>query len=628
MILQCEDPIEYFRQIWDIGARAGICKIIPPPGWELQPAQVPSDALIETRLQEVHKLRHRQRGPNAQFMSAIEQRYRDREPGAAFPPALDIDCPTKDGVCRVRREIDLYHLFAVVGSLGGLPAVDATNAWDRVVRKLSLPNTREAREFARFMYVIHFRDMKETRRTLKGAITCQRCGAIFPESTSIKRSVRNHGPGEAAGWVCADECAFGYGCGGSTTIAEYRLLAKEWKSTWLQSREDAHPSHDAAADWRRFESEFWRIVEDPHRAVHVRYGSDLDTGHVGSGFPRPGTESHLADEGKLGEDGRLPLGTNPWNLNILPLACGSLLKYLPSCIKGISVPWLYCGSLFTTFCYHTEDLNMMSLNYMHEADENGGKVWYGAPPGPGALAFEAAFRSSVPDLVEVQPDLEYELVTMISPIELQRRGADICRSVQRPGEFILTFPQSFHGGFSLGYNVAEAVNFFTSECLPWMRAGMRKCRMYKRPPVFGFTQFLVTVGSRLGLHADLTARDAELIAIELRIECDLEAERRLNVHRHLFQVYEITCDTTAQGDDCSMCRQPCYLSALTHRGRPNEQYCLSCVVENGERFRAAVDSASSRPYVLHNHVELRQLEALVARAKRVAESESDMQTAP
>lgn len=38
-------------------------------------------------------------------------------------------------------------------------------------------------------------------------------------------------------------------------------------------------------------------------------------------------------------------------------------------------------------------------------------------------------------------------------------GVPIVRTDQHAGEFVITFPRSYHAGFNQGYNFAEAVNF-------------------------------------------------------------------------------------------------------------------------------------------------------------------------
>ena len=43
-----------------------------------------------------------------------------------------------------------------------------------------------------------------------------------------------------------------------------------------------------------------------------------------------------------------------------------------------------------------------------------------------------------------------------------------CGQTQEPGTYIITFPKSFHGGFSQGYNVGEAVNFAIPD---WLKYG-------------------------------------------------------------------------------------------------------------------------------------------------------------
>ena len=49
--------------------------------------------------------------------------------------------------------------------------------------------------------------------------------------------------------------------------------------------------------------------------------------------------------------------------------------------------------------------------------------------------------------------------TMFSPEGLLKAGVKVCRCVQNAGEFVITFPRSYHSGFSHGYNCGEAVNF-------------------------------------------------------------------------------------------------------------------------------------------------------------------------
>ena len=53
---------------------------------------------------------------------------------------------------------------------------------------------------------------------------------------------------------------------------------------------------------------------------------------------------------------------------------------------------------------------------------------------------------------------------MIHPMALKAAGVPVYRMEQRPGEFMLTFPRAYHGGFNAGYNFAESCNFALFYC--------------------------------------------------------------------------------------------------------------------------------------------------------------------
>jgi histone demethylase JARID1 len=147
----------------------------------------------------------------------------------------------------------------------------------------------------------------------------------------------------------------------------------------------------------------------------------------------------------------------------MPIVSDSLLRYVKSDISGMTVPWIYVGMVFSTFCWHNEVWNSLwfsylmlmtckqdhytySVNYMHWGET---KTWYGIP-GDDAEKFEAAIKSEAPDLFDAQPDLLFQLVTLMSPKRLKDAGVRVYGCNQRPGEYVITFPKAYHAGFNHG----------------------------------------------------------------------------------------------------------------------------------------------------------------------------------
>jgi histone demethylase JARID1 len=126
---------------------------------------------------------------------------------------------------------------------------------------------------------------------------------------------------------------------------------------------------------------------------------------------------------------------------------------------------MYVGMAFSSFCWHNEDNYLYSINYMHAGNT---KVWYGVP-GVAASQFEHVFAEKVPELFNSDRNLLYRLTTMINPSTFVAAGVKVTRALHTPGTFIVTFPQAYHAGFSIGWNIAEAVNFATIDWLKWGR---------------------------------------------------------------------------------------------------------------------------------------------------------------
>jgi len=236
------------------------------------------------------------------------------------------------------------------------------------------------------------------------------------------------------------------------------------------------------------EREFWRLTESLEGQDPVEYGADIHSTTHGSGFPTMEKQPYN------------PHSTDPWNLNILPLDKDSLFRHIKTDICGMTVPWLYVGMCFSTFCWHSEDHYTYSANYQHFGAT---KTWYGIP-GEDAERFEEAMRDAVPELFEQQPDLLFQLVTLLQPEKLKKAGVRVYALDQRAGQFVITFPRAYHAGFNHGFNFNEAVNFAPSDWEPFGASAIQRLQDFRRQPVFCHEELLFSAASRD--HSIKTAR--------------------------------------------------------------------------------------------------------------------------
>ncbi|XP_028266723.1 lysine-specific demethylase 5B-B isoform X2 [Parambassis ranga] len=323
------------------------------------------------------------------------------------------------------------------------------------------------------------------------------------------------------------------------------------------------------------EKEFWRLVGAIEEDVTVEYGADIASKEFGSGFPVPNGKFKVSPA----DEKYLKCG---WNLNNLAMMNPSVLTHVTADICGMTLPWLYVGMCFSSFCWHIEDHWSYSINYLHWGEP---KTWYGAP-GFAAEQLEAVMKKLAPELFESQPDLLHQLVTIMNPNTLMAHGVPIYRTNQCAGEFVITFPRAYHSGFNQGFNFAEAVNFCTVDWMPLGRQCVDHYRMLHRYNVFSHDEMVCNMALKAEtLSVVLASAVHKDMVTMIREEQELrEKVKKMGVVECKEAKYDHLQDDERQ---CIKCRTTCYLSAITCTCSPGVLVCLhhisdlcSCPVSN------------------------------------------------
>ncbi|XP_065738442.1 lysine-specific demethylase 4D-like [Phocoena phocoena] len=147
--------------------------------------------------------------------------------------------------------------------------------------------------------------------------------------------------------------------------------------------------------------------------------------------------------------------TKQWNLGHLGTIQDLLEQECGVVIEGVNTPYLYFGMWKTAFAWHTEDMDLYSINYLHFGEP---KTWYAVPPEHGRR-LERLARELFPGSSRGCKAFLRHKVALISPTVLKDNGIPFGRVTQEAGEFIVTFPYGCHSGFNHGFNCAEAINF-------------------------------------------------------------------------------------------------------------------------------------------------------------------------
>ncbi|GBE79852.1 predicted protein [Sparassis crispa] len=660
---QFKDPLAYIRSISDEGKQYGICKIVPPVGWNMPFVTDTEKFRFKTRLQRLNSIEASSRAK----VNFLEQLYRFHKQQGN--PRVSV--PTIN-----HKPLDLWLLRKEVHKLGGYDTVTRTKKWADLGRLLGyggIPglSTQMRNSYARVILPFEQFSDRAGRPSASGSASV--AGDESPPSSPLtmtssplseppdegdykdhaadrpsmarpRRSARHssqehttpvrkasnanegvpsgsHGPKAAAGssqtptephcevchkkdrgeemllcdgcdcgfhmfcldpplssipkgqWFC-HTCLFGTGGdfgfdeGEEHSLSSFQARDLEFRRLWFKSHpvsssteeddkmnvDEDSPSKknvsdpnvnrigDVVVSETDVENEFWRLVQSPLETVEVEYGADVHSTTHGSGMPT--LETHPLD----------PYSKDPWNLNNIPILPDSLLRYIKSDISGMTVPWTYVGMVFSTFCWHNEDHYTYSINYMHWGET---KTWYSIR-GADADKFEAAIKREAPDLFEAQPDLLFQLVTLMNPNRLKEAGLDVYACNQRAGEFVITFPRAYHAGFNHGLNFNEAVNFALPDWLPLGLDCMKRYQEHRKLPVFSHDELLITI-----------TQQSQTIQTALWLNESLqemtEREMSIRARARSLQMNEVLEETDRAEEQyqCTICKMFCYLSQIT-----------------------------------------------------------------
>ncbi|XP_067626369.1 uncharacterized protein [Eurosta solidaginis] len=155
-----------------------------------------------------------------------------------------------------------------------------------------------------------------------------------------------------------------------------------------------------------------------------------------------------------------------WNINRL----GTILDYVNEDygiqIDGVNTAYLYFGMWKTTFAWHTEDMDLYSINYLHFGAP---KTWYVVPPDHGRKLEKVANQYFPASYENCNAYLRHKM-TLISPQVLKQHDVPVNKITQEAGEIMITFPFGYHAGFNHGFNCAESTNFAMER---WIEYGKR-----------------------------------------------------------------------------------------------------------------------------------------------------------
>ncbi|XP_078469951.1 uncharacterized protein LOC144732346 [Lampetra planeri] len=624
------DPLAYVEGIRSRAEveETGACRVAPPTCWRPE-CRLSDDMRFVTRVQHVHKLGRRW-GPNEMRLACIRKHLLRQGIALEELPLI--------GGC----ELDLASLSVLMESLGGMQQLRDARAWQRLADALRVPRAAQDRlarlQEAYCRYLLAFEGLPDgERRGLEREVLAEReriearggalegqqgqgdipeglgLGASFKPWNRLTSRVRNGVSSNGMSPLPSDgEDGEGVTNPPKETHRDSGVLkdVHKWcfkgKSVSLTAFYRAarnllstHCSKEPSASL--IEQKYWEIVQNQDMHVSVHCGK-VDTNFVSSGFPIGRSE---------------PFSRHSWNLTMLPSNPGSVLRHLGA-LSGVTVPWLNVGMVFSTWVWARDPHYLPSIDYLHTGAD---KIWYCIP-----ASQKDKLEKVVHSLLQANGKSGLEMLqnSMVSPEVLSHAGVSVYRTVQRSGQFVVTFPGSFTSSVSCGYSVSETITFAPAD---WLPLGCRAAEEVKRrciPNMFPMDKllYLTAVGELEKGNAAALAHVGPLLG-QLR-DRELNLRRRLHVRglrswarygcqdAHHPGVAEVRkrprkwLPIESAERRCLTCRQLCYLSMVSEESE-NVVFCLHCALARME------EQGSCRRLKLMYRYDQEQMDSLVDR---------------
>lgn len=135
-------------------------------------------------------------------------------------------------------------------------------------------------------------------------------------------------------------------------------------------------------------------------------------------------------------------------------------------LDGIHKCYMYVGVNESVFSFHVENYNLNAISYLHFGAP---KVWY-AIPELHAEAFETVCKRFFPANYDACSAPLRHRTLLIDRSKLEEFDFPVTEAIHQENQFIIVWGGAYHAGFNTGFNIAEAVNFASSE---WYTVGRK-----------------------------------------------------------------------------------------------------------------------------------------------------------